>query len=185
MAFWRCVLYLFIMSALAFALGRLLPKHWFNAGRFPFRCFNWEQNGKVYDRLRVRYWQDKVPDMSRVCPKLIPPKRLGRDCEQQLPLLIKETCVAELVHFLHSLSGLACLDIWPGIGGVVVFIANIMLCNLPFIIIQRYNRPRLLRLQQRFAARSRQVAAEHPAAAYVVPDSVSKKNEAEDIKCVS
>ena len=66
--------------------------------------------------------------------------------------MIQETCVAELIHMLLSVTGLACLAIWPGLGGIAVTIVYILLGNLPFIIIQRYNRPRLerlLTLQQR------------------------------------
>ena len=44
------------------------------------------------------------------------------------------------------------LKIWPGAGGVLITVIYIVLGNLPFIIIQRYNRPRLqklLMMQQR------------------------------------
>ena len=47
--------------------------------------------------------------------------------------------------------------IWPGAGGIIVTVIYILLGNLPFIIIQRYNRPRLQRLyamQQRKRERS-------------------------------
>ena len=63
-----------------------------------------------------------------------------------LPRMIQETCVAEMIHVLLSLTGLGCLVIWPGIGGVLVTAVYILLGNLPFILIQRYNRPRLQRL---------------------------------------
>ena len=63
-----------------------------------------------------------------------------------LPRMIQETCVAEMIHVLLSLTGLGCLVIWQGIGGVLVTAVYILLGNLPFILIQRYNRPRLQRL---------------------------------------
>ena len=56
-----------------------------------------------------------------------------------------------------SLLGLDMLWIWPGAGGITVTVIYILLGNLPFIIIQRYNRPRLQRLyamQQRKRDRS-------------------------------
>ena len=71
----------------------------------------------------------------------------GRDL-QRLPEMIRETCVAELIHLLLCLAGLHCLRLWRGVGGVAVAALNI--CgNLPFIVIQRYNRPRLKRLLRR------------------------------------
>ena len=62
-------------------------------------------------------------------------------------VLGQETCVAEAVHTASSLLGLLCLRLWPGWGGVIVWAVWFLLGNLPFILIQRYNRPRLLRLR--------------------------------------
>ena len=59
--------------------------------------------------------------------------------------MIQETCVAELVHGLLCLSGLACLKLWPGMGGAIITLLNLVV-NLAYVAIQRYNRPRLLRL---------------------------------------
>lgn len=65
----------------------------------------------------------------------------------QAAVLVQETCVAEAVHTASSLLGLLCLRLWPGWGGVLVWAVWFLLGNLPFILIQRYNRPRLLRLR--------------------------------------
>ena len=43
---------------------------------------------------------------------------------------------------------------WPGMGGVVVTAIFILLLNVPYILIQRYNRPRLMRLQTKLEARN-------------------------------
>ena len=60
--------------------------------------------------------------------------------------LVQETCRAELVHGASCLLGLAFLWLWPGWGGAIVLAVWVLLANLPFILIQRYNRPRLMRL---------------------------------------
>ena len=57
-----------------------------------------------------------------------------------------ETCVAELTHALLCIAGLALLWLWPGTGGIVLFALYVLLGNIPFILIQRYNRPRLQKL---------------------------------------
>lgn len=98
------LLYLAGTGILGFLLGRIVPKRWFCADRFPFRVRPWEQ--KLYQALRVKQWQNKVPDMSRVFPKLMPPKRLTPEMMDDLPRMIEETCVAEAVHALLSLTGL-------------------------------------------------------------------------------
>lgn len=94
--------------------------------------------------------------MSRLFKKIMPAKNLsGKVDEKRLIVMIRETCAAELTHFLLCITGLFCLYIWQGLGGAIVYAVYVLLGNLPFIIIQRYNRPRLLRLYMR----SRKAAA--------------------------
>ena len=57
-------------------------------------------------------------------------------------LMLQETCVAELIHFLLCIGGLRCLWLWNGVGGVWISLLKI-LGNLPYIIIQLNNLPRL------------------------------------------
>ena len=98
----HCFLYLAATGIFGFLLGRLLPKRWFSAERFPFRSQPWEE--KLYRLLRVKQWQNKLPDMSRIFPKLMPAKRLTPQTMTDLPRMIEETCVAELIHALLSVS---------------------------------------------------------------------------------
>lgn len=144
----HCVLYLALIGALGFLVGRMIPPDWVDPERGLWCCFSFEQQGRIYEKLEIRRWQKKVPDMSRLLPRVMPPKRLaGRDL-QCLPEMVRETCVAELIHWLLCLGGLYCLRLWRGVGGAVIAVLNI--CgNLPFILIQRYNRPRLKRLLRR------------------------------------
>lgn len=144
MGFWRCCAYYAFLGVASFLFGRLLPKKWFRAEKFPFRCGKWEAT--LYRALRVQKWQNKVPDMSRIVPRLIPPKKLTEDYRERLPRMIEETCVAEFIHALLCVPGLFVLRLWRGTGGKVFAALYILLGNLPFIIIQRYNRPRLQRL---------------------------------------
>lgn len=143
----KCLVYIIALGVVSFVTGRLLPKHWFKSDRFPFRCN--EKEKKLYKALRVKDWQNKVPDMSRVFTKLMPAKKLNAGTLADIPRMLEETCVAELIHVVLSVLGLACLWLWPGFGGAVVTLVYILLGNVPFIIIQRYNRPRLQRLLAR------------------------------------
>ena len=155
MGFWKCVIYMAALGVLSFVIGRLLPKSWFHADRFPYKTAAYEP--KIYQALRVKSWQGKVPDMSRIFKRIMPEKKMTAETIADVPRMLEETCVAELTHFLLSLLGLAMLWLWPGAGGIIVTVIYILLGNLPFIIIQRYNRPRLQRLyamQQRKRERS-------------------------------
>lgn len=155
MGFWYCVIYIAVLGILSFIIGRLLPKGWFHADRFPYKTAAGEQ--KIYQALRVKSWQSKVPDMSRLFRHIMPAKKMTAETVADIPRMLEETCVAELTHTLLSILGLAMLWLWPGWGGIIVTIIYILLGNVPFIIIQRYNRPRLQRLyamQQRKRERS-------------------------------
>lgn len=149
----KCAVYLAATGILGFFLGRILPKQWLKPEKGWFRSFAFERNGAVYEKLGIRKWQKKVLDMSRIFPRLMPAKNLTGEYRQRLPVMIRETCVAELVHIAVSIAGLRCLWIWPGAGGITVTAIHILLLNLPYVLIQRYNRPRLIRLQKKLQAR--------------------------------
>lgn len=75
--FLMCLLYIAALGVLSFVVGRLIPKHWFHADRFPWVCHPAEQ--KLWKRLHVRKWQAKIPDMSRIFVKIMPEKKLTKE----------------------------------------------------------------------------------------------------------
>ena len=152
----KCAIYCAIAGTMGFFFGRLISQCPLKPDKGLFRCFAFEKNGALYDKLNIRKWQARVPDMSRILPFLIPPKNLSGNYSDRLPTMIRETCVAEITHIVVSILGLPCLAIWPGAGGVVVTAIFILMLNMPYILIQRYNRPRLLRLQQKLLSREKQ-----------------------------
>ena len=71
---------------------------------------------------------------------------------QSLNKIIGATCQAEVVHELMLIESLLPLFLIIPYGRAFVFIITTIVCifiELIFIIIQRYNRPRLLKLYQR------------------------------------
>ena len=150
--FWRCFRYLLISSLVGFFLGRLLPKRWFRADCFPFKPYPFEQKGHYYLKFGIRYWYQRVPDMSKIVPILMPKKNLSGDYKDRLYLLLQETCIAEFVHLVLCSTSFYCFAIWPGIGGGVCIFLYIVFFHFPYIMIQRYNRPRLMRLWKKTSA---------------------------------
>lgn len=149
LSFLRCFLYLALLGLCFFVIGRVLPKQWFKYDLFPYKSFSFEQGGALYDRLAIRRWKNQLPDMSQLLPGCMPVKKLSSNMKPaQLELLIQETCVAEWIHLMLSVFGFGCLSIWRGAGGVTVSVLY-LLGNLPFGILQRYNRPKLIRLLER------------------------------------
>ena len=86
--------------------------------------------------------------MSRVSKRMVPKRLEPKASADKIEALIKETCVAELIHWLLIFTAVPCFFIWRGAGGAVVF-ALYATGNLGFIVIQRYNRPRLIKLETR------------------------------------
>ena len=92
--------------------------------------------------------------MSKVFKRIMPTKKLEGDILNKLPVMINETCIAESVHTILCITGLHCIKIIPGIKGVAVWLCYVLIFNLPYILIQRYNRPRFLRLYENMSCKA-------------------------------
>lgn len=157
MELFDCLVYFALIGVLFFWVGRLLARRWRDPEAFPYRCFRFEREGKIYERIKIKDWQNRLPDMSRLMPGVMPAKKLEKAFSSKtLGVMVQETCVAELIHGLLCIAGLFCLRIWKGIGGVLLYAAYVLLGNLPYMLIQRYNRPKLCRLQRRLEKRERE-----------------------------
>lgn len=149
MKFLYCLLYLLTVSIIVFFIGRFIPRKWIKEDKFPFKAFKWEKNGLFYEKLKIKKWKTKLPDASlilhKVIPSLYPKKRMKNKEISKAKVLVKESCVAEGTHKVVSILGIFCIYIWKSIGGVTVAVV-FYLFNVPFILIQRYNRPRFQKL---------------------------------------
>lgn len=149
-------LYVAALGILSHFVGQALPRAHFDPQRFPYRSADWENGGKVYEKLGIKHWKDRLPDMSKIMPDMVK-KKMSAVKSQGMDVLIAETCVAECVHWALMLLSLGIFFFWRGAWAVVFWLVYNLLGNLPFIIIQRYNRPRLVMLEQR---RKRRAAKE-------------------------
>ena len=151
---WISLGYLLCIGFLGFLIGRFLPRSWFRYDAFPYRSYAFEQDGSFYRKLYIQKWHTRVPDMSRIFSRWMPPKRLYPGIRAaEVRVMVQETCIAEFTHVALSIAGLALIRIWPGIGGFALTFFNIFPGNLMFVIIQRFNRPKLVRLMHMLEAR--------------------------------
>jgi len=155
----KCAVYFAVTGLLSFFLGRLIPPNKMEWHCFPYKLYRIEKEGQIYKKIGIHHWQNKVPDMSKIFPKLMPQKKMVTTEKNSLLRMIQETCTAELTHVVLCLTGLYCIKLWPGTGGILLAVLNIVLFNLPFILIQRYNRPRLVRLYKRQIEKEMQAAS--------------------------
>ncbi|MBR2020207.1 MAG: hypothetical protein IKA05_07390 [Clostridia bacterium] len=152
MPFLKSVLYVLALGIAAHYIGEALPRNWFHWDRFPYKPQKWERGGDVYEVLRIQDWKDHMPDLSRVMKDMLP-KRVGM-CPTSADVwaLIRETCVAEAVHVVLCFLAPGVYLFWKNAVGWFLT-ALVVLGNLPFIMIQRYNRPILVGLAQRLEKR--------------------------------
>ena len=151
--------YFFALGVLAHYIGEALPRRWFTETRFPFRCFRFEREGEIYAALGIKRWKNRLPDMSRYMKDMLP-KRVDRKASSaQVENLIRETCVAEFIHGLLAVLSFGVCFAWKRKTGLIVAMLGVI-GNIPFILIQRYNRPHLLRLRDRLKIREEKMSVE-------------------------
>ncbi len=129
-----------------------MPDRCFMPSRFPFMPLRFERNGRVYDRIfRVSRWKHLLPDGGMVWKRRgYQKKRLTDFSEANLNRFLVESARGEMTHWL------AILPFWvfwfftpPMVPWIMLGYA--LLVNLPCIIAQRYNRPRVLLLIQKMS----------------------------------
>ena len=139
------------VGIIAFFFGEKLPRSMFDPDRFPYRSFVWEKGGRIYEKIGVRKWKTHVPDMSKSIRRTFSKQgNMMRD-PQHLRRLVLETCSAEFVHWVL----IALSPVFPILMEEAGWLAMVIyiLGNLVFVIIQRYNRPRVQQIIQRIEKR--------------------------------
>lgn len=120
-------------------LGRLL------------RARAWETGGRVYAQLfAIAKWKDRLPEAGGLFAGGFSKGRLTGREPAYLDRFEVETNRAELSHWLTLASGVSFFAWNPWQVGVAM-IGYAALANLPFILVQRYNRPRIRALKGRRA----------------------------------
>lgn len=151
-----CLIYIAVLGVLSHFIGEALPRRWFCPDKAPYAPWKWEDGGRIYNKLRVHKWKDKLPDMSKIAPDMVRKSISLTDGSAAAARVAVETCVAEVVHWaLMLLSGGIYWIYSTGTGMILTIIYA--LSHLPFIIIQRYNRPTLSRLAKRLKEREERI----------------------------
>ena len=142
----------FVMGIIGLIIGRIVPRDRIDASKFPYKTYKWERGGKTYNKLGINHWKDKLPDVSiylkSVFPKRVETSQDKKDAEFFM-LFAKETCVSEFVHtvlmFASPIFYVVNKSVYWGVWTTIIY----FLGNIPFIMVQRYNRPRLLSIAKR------------------------------------
>ena len=132
--------------------------------RLPFigRSYAWERDGAIYRRLAIGAWKDRLPEAGAVLPGGFSKRRLLSSDAAYLERFAVETARAEFAHWLPWLLSLTFFawNPWP-IGVLMVLYGAAT--NAPCILVQRYNRARLVRALGRSTGRANDDGAALPA----------------------
>ena len=103
-----------------------------------FRPRKWEAD--LYRRLKVRTWKRHLPTFD--------PVKFSTEANT-LPQIVQNMCEAEVVHEIIVVLSFVPLAFVPAFGEFPVFLITSIaaaLLDCVFVIAQRYNRPRLVRI---------------------------------------
>lgn len=139
-----------VHAAAGYAAHRLPATSLQRDGRL-LRLRPWERNGICYRRLlAVHRWKDRVPEAGAVFAGGVSKRALPSRSAEGLARFAVETRRAERSHWwAMSIGPLALL--WNPPIGAIAMVAYGLLVNVPFVVIQRYNRARVERVLRRVA----------------------------------
>ena len=138
-----------------------IPARWLNPSGWLFRIRPWERGGDFYrDFLGIDRWKSKLPSLRGRTN--FSKKHLEGSGPGYLERFIIETCRSESNH-MRAILSVVFMKLWTPFGLWLLCLVLAVVGNLPFICIQRYNRPRLQRLaaleERRAALRQRNAAS--------------------------
>ncbi len=134
-----------IQITVAFLVG-IMPDKLFDRNNLLFCSKNFEKGGRIYEKyFAIKRWKRYLPDGSAITGVGLKKKRLRDTSDAGLRYFLSESCKAELIHLLSIppflLFGFFCpLEVIP------IMLLYALAVNLPCLITQRYNRPRIERI---------------------------------------
>ena len=135
-------LYHFVMRLAVGSIVNAIMNNKANYNNAWFREKSFEN--KLYKRIRVRKWKKYLPTYS--------PDTFDTG-SKTVKEIVGATCQAEIVHEVIMVLSLLPIIFIPFLGGAAALIITSVLSTLfdsLFVILQRYNRPKLIRIMQRF-----------------------------------
>ena len=137
--------WLIIQFGLAWGLT-LIPAGRFHPRGRAARLCRWEQPGLIYEKVfAIKLWKDRLPDAAGWFRSGFPKASLRARTPDYYERFLRETWRGELVHWL-ALFAIPVFALWNPPWAVAVNAVYAMAANLPCLLVQRYNRGRLLRL---------------------------------------
>ena len=133
-------------------LAHRLPRHRLERDGWLLRTKAFEDGRFYRDRLRIHRWKDRLPEAGALFAGGVSKRELGSLDDEGLEAFTRETRRAELGHW-WAMACAPLFVLWNPPLPSVLLVAYGILVNLPFIVIQRYNRLRIAGLLARRRSR--------------------------------
>ncbi|MDR1638277.1 MAG: hypothetical protein LBT59_01155 [Clostridiales bacterium] len=138
-----------LVSAVNTAMSFLVPAKVLNPCNWLFRTREWEREGMAYQKLfRIKKWKNALPELGDFFKGVFAKKKIKRFELDYLREFAVETCRAELTHEGIILSSFL-FALWASPQVSLAIITVSIFLNIPFIMIQRHNRPRIVNMLAR------------------------------------
>lgn len=130
-------------------LCQRLPASWFAWDNWLFRPKAFEKNGRLYKKVfQIHRWKGYLPDGAAVSKSGYRKKHLQDTSIENLSVFLEQSCRAELAHLL-AITPFWIFGLFLPPVGMVLMLGYALAINMPCVLAQRYNRPRIAGLLQR------------------------------------
>lgn len=133
----------------AWAVYRLIPITFYKQINWFFKGHPYEK--RLYKIIKIGRWKRKLPEWGKVWN--FDKKHLKKELNlEYIDRFILETYRAEIGHLGMAILGFACVLVNPSDYYLMAITSSIVNCfiQIPFCLIQRYNRPRLMKIRLRY-----------------------------------
>ena len=148
--FFKNLILWIILQFIVACIISFLPDSLFNPHGWPYKIRKWEKDGKIYKELfKVKNWKNKLPVGKPFNKNDIDLREFKSKKLSYINKYMITSCKSEAVH-IFSIFSMFIFFIFHNLPIAITIMLSALLINLPFIIILRYNRHRILKLKNRF-----------------------------------
>ena len=127
-------------------LSLKIPARSLDPDSFYFRSRSWEQGGAFYDKVfLVKRWKKFLPDGGAALGGGYAKKNLSDFSTDNLNFFLVYSCRAEVTHIM-AIFPFWVFGLFVSWQVVVIMFIYALVANIPCVIVQRYNRPRIAKL---------------------------------------
>ncbi len=148
------IVFILAWDFIIFCACKMLNESHFNYKKYIYEIKYWEDNGDFYSkRLNIKTWKDNLPQY--ISKNGFSKKNLSGMSLEYINRFILETCRAEWAHRNCMWVAIFLIFVNKFLTGAIFFLF-VLLINLPYVCIQRYNRIRLIKVREKILSRGKE-----------------------------